>query len=405
MSNANSSGSLGTTQLLAFLTDPASIEAVRAAAITRGIKNVEVKEGGVAQATKFLSADASPEVLIVDVPSAETAPKLLDALADVVNPHTRVIVSGKIDTLSFYQWLMGLGIHDYLLQPFTEAQLSASLDKGTAPSATASSTQEKKFIAVIGARGGVGATTIATHLAAILAKEHHHPTALVDLDLHFGSVALSLDLEPSRGLRDALEKPDRVDTLFLERVMVKPSADFSILSAEESLAEQINVQPNAGELLFGALAEQFLFIVADLPRQVSPLTRYVLAQADHVIVVMEPNLASLRDALRLKDLLTDTLKRPAPIVIVNRIGLAARHELSRGDLTKHYGEAAAFEIPYAAEAFGAMSRGETLLENPKGKPLTDPLRRLAARFSDKEIVEEEKKGAFGFLGQLLKARK
>src|SRR5690606_17403563 len=135
------------------------------------------------------------------------------------------------------------------------------------------------LIGVIGARGGVGTTTIATNLAAIFAENYSRTTGLVDLDPYFGSVALSLDLEPGRGMRDALEKPDRIDGLFLDRVMIKPSPNLSILSAEEPLQEAITSQPTSGHMLFAALMEKFNVVVADMPRQMNPLTRHVYAHA------------------------------------------------------------------------------------------------------------------------------
>lgn len=410
---SNNAGELGALHLLAFLRDETSATSIRTLMEAQGLA-FEVQAGTVTQATKYLGANASPEILVVEIPSAEEAPKLLDKLADAVHPSTRVIVTGKVDTYSFYHWLLELGIHDYLLQPFTEAQLKTSLAKGKEVPHAAAAPQERKLIAVIGARGGVGTTMVATHLAAILAKEHAIPTALFDPDAHFGSVALSLDLEPARGLKDALEKPDRVDVLFLERVMVKPFANLSILSTEENLNEAINPQPSAAETLIAALYEQFAVVVVDLPRQINPLTHYMLAQADHVVLVAEPSLLDLRDALRIKDYLVDTLRRPAPLVVMNRKGLNGKFELPKSDFTKHYGAAAAAELPYLAEVADAMNRGELLLADAKCKPVVDPLRHLAAKFTGKKTAKknEKKSGkkepankAAGFWDKLLKAGK
>jgi pilus assembly protein CpaE len=378
-----------TPYLFAFLRDTASADAVRTAMQAEG-QTAEVQTGTITHAIKHFATNASPEILLVEVPSAEEAPKLLDKLADVVDPNTRVIVTGKIDTYSFYSWLMGLGIAEYLLQPFTDVQFKAALTKGTHVPASSLPPEERKLITVIGARGGVGTTTVAIHLAMIFAKEHGIKTALLDPDAHFGSVALGLDLEPLRGLKDALEKPDRVDALFLERVMVKPFANLSILSTEEPLNESITPQATAGEALIAALQEEFPLVIIDLPRQINPLAHVALAQADLVVLVAEPSLMNLRDALRIKDYLVDTLKRPMPSVIVNRRGLNGKHELIKSDFTKHFGAAPAAEIPYLVEAFEAMSRGETLLSNVKGSALVDPLRGIAAKFTGKKMSGAKK---------------
>lgn len=394
---SNGSGSLGATHLLAYLSDGESAASIRALMNRQNITNFAVEPGTVSEATEFLKGHPSPHTLVVEVPNAETAPRLLDALADVVNPGTRVIVTGKVDTFSFYHWLLGLGIHDYLLQPFNEQQLASALIKGTAGAAPVAAaekdTSPRKMVAFIGARGGVGTTTVATTVASIIANDFAMPTALVDMDAQFGSIALGLDLEPSRGLRDALEKPDRIDSLFLERVMMKPSPLLSILSAEEQLSELVTPHAQAGELLFAALREKFPMIVVDLPRQMNPLSRYVLSHADQVVVVAEPSLLALRDTLRLKDLVVETFKRPVPQVLINREGYS-KQEPSRSEFTKHLEIAPIGYVPYAAGVIGAAGRGDDVAKDSKLKNVTAPLRVLAEQLSGKTKPQDEpgKKG-------------
>ena len=392
-------------RLLAYVTHPQSAEAVRQLMGERGIADFRVETGDIASATEYLKTNPSPQILLVEVPPADAAPGLLDALADVVNPHCKVIATGTTDTLSFYQWLLGLGLSDYLLAPFSAPQLAAALDKGAANAAPAANTPKvKRLVAVIGARGGVGTTTIATNLAAIFASEQQLPTALVDLDPHFGSVALGLDLEPGRGMRDALEKPERVDGLFLDRVLIKPFPHLAILSAEEPLHETIAPHENAGQVLFSALAEKYNILVADLPRQLNPLTRHVLAHADAVLLVAEPHLIDLRDALRIKDFLVDQLKRPAPFLVLNREGIAGKNALSTSDFTKHYGASPVAQFKLLPEAFAASAQGELLINDAKAKPLFDPLRKLAARISGVEATKQTRAAGGSLLGALKKRK-
>lgn len=392
---------LSTTRLLGFLKNKESIANIRQLMTERGISDYVIESGDVTTATEYLRSHPSPQMLLVELPKADDAAAALDALADVVNPHCKVITTGKTDALSFYQWLLGLGIHEYLLAPFTAAQLGAAMDKGSVAAKPSDVPNVKKRIAVIGARGGVGTTTIATNLAAMFALEQQLPTVLIDLDPHFGSVALSLDLEPGRGLRDALEKPDRVDGLFLDRVLIKPYPNLAILSAEDPLHEMLQPQANAGEVLFHALAEKYHILVADLPRQVNGLTRYALAHADVVILVAEPHLIDLRDALRIKDLLVDQLKRPAPLLVLNREGLGGKLELSTADFTKHYGTAPLAQVKLLPEAFAASAQGELLTTNPKLKAALAPLRALAARITGIERTDETvEKPTAGLLDRL-----
>ncbi|MFM9889192.1 MAG: CpaE family protein [Rickettsiales bacterium] len=409
MTGGGKSGSLGGTQLLAFV-GAALAGAVRAMGRDMHYANVLVEPGDVVAATEYLKANASPEILLIELSSAEAAPAQLDALADVVNPTTKVIVTGSLDSYRFYHWLMDLGIHEYLLQPFTPEQLKTAIVKGTARKAAASADARpplQKMVAVIGARGGVGTSTIASNLAAIFAREHVLNTALVDLDFYFGSTALGFDLEPVRGMRDALEKPDRVDAIFLERVMVKPFPLLSLLAAEEPLHENFTAQPNAGEMIFGALKEKFSIIVVDMPRQMNPLARYVLAHADQVLLVTEPLLVDFRDALRIRDYLVDQLKRPAPAIVMNRVGFAGKEELPMGEFKKHYGTAPACKLANLPEAFAATTQGELLIDYPKLKGALAPLYALASAFVGAHEADDDAPEKLGgsLLGRFKKTKK
>lgn len=375
--NAQGSTPPGKTYLLAYVSDSDSASAIRALMHRENIGNFAVEPGSIAEATEFLRNHPSPQVLVVTVPSADAAPTLLDALADVVHPATRVIVTGKTDTLSFYNWLIGLGIHDYLLSPFTDAQLATSLDKlkQPEPSARPETKNEKRpTIAVIGARGGVGATTIATSIAALAARDFGLSTALVDTDLHFGTTALSLDLEAGRGLRDAIEKPERIDVLFLERMMLRPFSAFSILASEEPLSESVTPGEDAAGKLLATLAESYALTVLDLPRHLDSFTRQCLSLADTVLIIAEPTIASLRDALRIKDYCETTLKRRSVSVIVNREGLNVKQEVSKHEFSKHLGTEPALHLHYIPEIMPLTAEGALVLDEPKAAPLINALR-------------------------------
>jgi pilus assembly protein CpaE len=399
------SGSLGSTHLLAFLSDAESAGAVHAALRAQSIREYRIEPGTAVDAAAHLKHHASPHWLIVEVTSAEEAPAQLDALADVVHPSTRVIVTGHVDSFSFYHWLIGLGIHDYLLLPFSESRVAAALLKntggtnGTKPDGAPAA---RKLIALIGTRGGMGTTTIATTLAGIFAESA--PTALVDLDPHFGSAALALDLEPGRGIRDALEKPDRIDALFLERVMVKAENQLSVFAAEENLSESISANAQAGELLHAALREKFSYIIVDVPRHLTPLTRHFLKEADHTILVTESSIFGLRDTLRLRDLVVDHWKRAAPLVFVNREGYAPKQSLVRSDFTKHLGATPALYLPYVPEVTAATARGEPLLKDVKAGTFVAPLRYVAGQLSGKKTAKEDKPKAAGLLGHIMKGK-
>lgn len=385
MTNRTVSGTLGDIQLMAF-TAAANANAVNEAAKELGCTRTHVVTGTAVDATAYLREHASPEILLVDISTADDAPGELDKLADVVNPHTKVVVSGKVDSIRFYQWLNDLGIAGYLLQPFSAGELKQAIAKGNTKKSEAAGGEDviKKLIAVVGARGGVGTSTLAANIAAIFAREYKLSTALVDLDAYFGTAALSFDLDPARGVRDAFEKPDRVDALFLERVMVKPFDNLSLFATEEPLIETLTMQANAGEMIFAAMQEKFNVVVVDVPRQMNPMTRHVLAHAHHTLIVAEPQITSLRDSLRVKDYVVDHLKRPLPWVLLNRVGISSGNELSVKEFSKNFGHEVTAQVPFLHEAIAATAQGELMAHTQKLAPAQNSLRKVAQAIIGKE---------------------
>ncbi len=379
----NTSSTIGKTHLLAFVQNAQTAKSIRAVE-----PSSTTEMGDITHATTFLKSHPSPHILIVEIENADTAPALLDALADAVHPNTRVIVTGSTDTLSFYNWLIGLGVHDYLLSPISETALSASLKRITHPEPvvkTAPPTHPRHTLAVIGTRGGVGASTIALTLAAIGARDLTLPTVLVDLDMHFGTDALSLDLEASRGMRDALEKPERVDALFLERLMLRPFSPLSILSCEEPLSEHFTPAANAGEVLITTLRENYELTIIDVPRHLDTLTRQALGMADTIIIVCEPTIAALRDTLRLRDYCADILKRTKIHILINREGMHAKYEIPKAEFTKHLGKSSTTHISFVPEILLRTSQGELLLDEPKAAATAMALRTLLQTLLGKEL--------------------
>lgn len=388
---------------LAFLTDAPSRDACNEAFAGTTSK---VMQGGIGDAAQYLKENASPEYVIVEVPSADAAPALLDKLADVVAPETKVIVTGKIDSFKFFQWLKDIGVHGYLLEPFTAAQAQEML-KEAAPAKAASGEPKKatKVIACMGTRGGVGTTTLIANTGYILATQYKLPTAIVDLDLHFGALALTHDIEPSRGLQDALSKPDRIDGLFLDRVMTKYAENLYLLSAEEPLHEVTPQDAMAAEKLLQALREKYQIILVDLPHVLTPLTRAVLHSADEVIVVSDMSLASLRDVLRIKDYVVDQLRRPIPKVVGNREGIYGKHELSHADFEKHFGAKVMVHVPFVVDIFAAAAAGELAAKAVKQPALQQALNELAQHVAGIKKPAATKESGKSGLGSILKPKK
>lgn len=365
------------TELLAFLTDEESLKAARTLAASKSWPAECIHQGTVEQAVEYLKNNPSPYFLLIEVESEVAAPEQLDQLADVCAPTVKVIVTSKVNAFSFYEWLMDLGIYQYLLQPFTAAQLSKALEKRVASPSQAEPDKKQlgKVLAFMGTRGGVGTTTILSNLAYLIDKEYHKTTAVLDMDIHFGTVAMAFDIDPTRGVAPLFEQPDRIDSLFLDRVSANFTQGLSLMSAEEPLKNMINPSSNAAETLQRITREKYSYVLVDLPRSMNPLTRSFLERADMVVLVSELTLLGLRDLLRISDYLKELHK--TPLVVANREGLASKHEISRKDFEKHYGQPVTVHIPCMMEAFSTAASGEMLIETTKNSQGLAAMRQLA----------------------------
>jgi len=309
-------------ECIAFVGDNQTFDVVDSV-LRRQFDHALVRDGGGGQALEFLSGQPIPGLVVVDLGDGDAALPEMLTLTAAYGDQVHFIAIGEVNDVNLYRELTEAGVGDYLVKPVAERDLLHALtrateagDGGEAPVAA----PQAQRIAVIGARGGVGATTIAVTLSGILAEKQGRRTALVDLDLEFGTVALALDLEPSHGLSEALENPARIDSLFISSAMARPTDRLSVLAAEESIETGIRFNPAAVGLLFDALGRDHDLIVCDVPRGQGEVRRKVLAEASRILLVTELTLAGLRDTLRLLDPLAQVAPAVPVTLIANRAG-------------------------------------------------------------------------------------
>lgn len=259
MSASLKSGMAGNRDAFAaYICDDNALDVLRPVVIELGWPPEKCNKGGLRNAIQSLSVSASPNILMVDLSESGDPLNDINALAEVCEPGTVVIAIGQVNDVRLYRDLLASGIHDYLLKPLSANMLRDSLNQAQAVflaprTGEAEGVKRHMSTAVIGTRGGVGASTLATSLAWLFATEKHMPTALLDLDVHFGTGALALDLEPGRGLTDAIDNPSRIDGLFIERAMIRASDNLAILSAEAPINHPLMTDGSA----FVQLQEEF----------------------------------------------------------------------------------------------------------------------------------------------------
>jgi pilus assembly protein CpaE len=348
------------SELIAFVTDGNSEEAVRTGLADVVSEAIDLRRGGVRLAITTMQKSATPRLLLIDVSGEEEPLRALGELSQVVEPDVRVLVVGDRDSLEFYREITrGLGATEYLPKPLTRDKVArhfGAIVAGQAP--TADGVLGGRAVAVTGARGGVGATTIAVNLAWHFGVRMHRHTVLVDPDLHRGTASFMLNMQSGAGLRMALESPERIDALLAERA-AQPVADrLHVLSGEEKLGELAVHASNAAVCLIEALRRRYGAIVVDVPFAPVPLYCDLLDLVDQRVLVLEPTLAAVRDTLRLLALPHGTKVRQRAVVVLNRVGLPGglnrrqiedalkmKVDVSIPDLPRQVGQAATMGEP------------------------------------------------------------
>ena len=285
------------------------------------ISNATIKRGGIVRAIQYLSAERSPETIIVDISGADMPASQVHNLAELCEPGVTVIAIGDRNDVGLYRDLVQAGVSEYIVKPVT-VQLLAKALSSTPSVAEGSPISRKlgKMVAVVGARGGVGATTLAMNLAWYLANRRNRRVLLLDLDLQNGDCALALNLKPTPGLREALVNPLRIDSVFLERAVAILGDRLFVLSAEEPLRADAEFTAEAVETLVAVLRTQFHYIIADVPRTPAAPYRQALDIADVRVIVADQTLRSVRDTVRLRDALGEGNAKSGDFLVVNRSG-------------------------------------------------------------------------------------
>lgn len=390
----------------AFVCDEATADLLRPIAVEHGWSPEKVNKGGLRNAVQTLSVSASPSILFVDLSESGDPLSDINALAEVCEPGTVVIAAGQVNDVRLYRDLVASGIQDYLLKPFSPDQIrdafaNAQMTISGPRLNEAASEKPNVMAAVIGTRGGVGASTIASSLAWLMGDKGGRSTALLDLDLHFGTGALGLDLEPGRGLTDAIENPSRIDGLFIERAMVRASDKLCVLSAEAPISQSMLNDGSAFFQLQEEMRHAFEGTVIDLPRAMLVQFPHLLNEVQSVVLVVEFTLAATRDAIRLLSWLKANAPQSRVIVVANK-SLAAGQEVSRKDFEHSIERKVDIVIPFDPKtAMQAAKLGQPLVKAAKTSKLTQPLNQLLALAVDQTGDEGAEGGAGGsLLGKL-----
>jgi pilus assembly protein CpaE len=305
-------------------------------------------------ALRDISGGQLPRVLVVDLSHSPAPIADVSAARAVCGADVKVVALGSVNDVGFCRDLIAAGASDYLVKPPNRDALRGLFEHHNSGSGDAHGLGQ--VVVFVGSRGGVGCTAAAVSCAWVLAEGRKERTALVDFDLNFGTVALQLDIDASNGLCEALEQPSRIDSLFMERAMIRVTDNLRILAAEATIAAPQFAEAGADTLLY-ELRRKFARIVVDLPRVVTPVQRVVFASASHIVVLCERSLAGLRDAIRLKALVREW----APQSQLLLLDTGAHAMIGKSQFEKAVGASFDGSLPYdPGVADAAINTGQPL---------------------------------------------
>ena len=356
--------------------------------------HLKIQMGGIAAAAEAYRSSPTPNVVVIESESRHDELLAgLDELAQVCDAGTRVIVVGRANDILLYRELVRRGISDYVMSPISV------LDVIRTVSALFGAPDAKpvgRTIAVVGAKGGVGASTIAHNIAFSISHDLALDAVVTDLDLAFGTAGLDFNQDPPQGIAEAVFSPDRIDTAFIDRLLAKCTDHLSLLAAPATLDRVYDFGADAFDSIFDSLRATVPCVVVDVPHQWTGWSKQTLISADDILIVAAPDLANLRNTKNLYDILKGA--RPndrLPRYCLNQVGVPKRPEIKAADFAKALEDEPVAIIPFEPQVFGAAANnGQMIAEISAGHRTAETFRQLAQQLTGRTEPKKQRSGLF-----------
>lgn len=377
----------------AFCEEPQMADVVQAASEDRRLSkaHVSVHMGGAAAAVAHYQESPTPNLIIVE--STKHRNDMLgdlDALAESCDAGTKVVVIGHVNDVILYRELLKRGVSEYLVAPVSQMHLMESIsnlynDPQSDPVG--------HVYAFVGAKGGVGSSTICHNVGWTLSEALRSNVIIADLDLAFGTTGLDFNQDPVQGIADALASPERLDEVLLDRLLTKCSEHLSIFAAPVVLDRDYDVSADACDMVIDVVRQNVPYVAIDLPHTWTSWSKRVLMQADEVVITACPDLANLRNSKNIVDMLKTARKNDrAPHLVLNMTNVPKRPEISLKEFEQALGIKAIAVIEYDCETFGQAANNGQMIEefNSKAKAVGN-YRDIAMTIAHRKDVKLEKK--------------
>ncbi|TDH37925.1 CtpF protein [Pseudohoeflea suaedae] len=363
--------------------------------------HTRINNGGVLAAANMYGSSSTPNLLILETSrNADSLMADLGQLAEVCDPDTRVVVIGHVNDVTLYRDLIRNGISEYMVAPVSMADVigvisSIFVDPDAEPLG--------KVISFVGAKGGVGSSTLAHNCAWSISELFDSETILADLDLPFGTANLDFNNDPAQGIAEAVFSPDRLDEVFLDRLLAKCSEHLSMLAAPSMLDRNYDFAGDAFLPILDIVQRNAPVTVLDVPHLWNDWTRKVLSASDEIVITATPDLANLRNTKNLFDTLAKLRPNDTPpLLVLNQVGVAKRPEIGVDIFCEPLGVEPCAIIPFDAQLFGDASNSGLMIAEANAKsPVAESLSQLAHIVTGRAEVKKRRKSGLGGLMGLL----
>jgi len=393
--------------LQAFCETPAVAATMQTAVADRRMDkaHTRIQMGGPAAAVEAFRSAPTPNIIVLETLSdPATLVSHLEALSESCDAGTKVVVIGHVNDVQLYRDLIRRGVSEYLIAPLGTLDVLRTLSElYVAPEAR----NLGRVIAVMGAKGGVGASTIAHNISWAIARSLDASTVIVDLDVAYGTAGLNFNQDPPQGIAEAIFAPERLDSNVLDRLLSRCSDNLALLAAPAMLDRTIDLNEDALEQLLDLLRASVPCIVLDLPHQWSGWVKRTMLSADEIVIVGEPELASLRNAKNLVDLSRATRPNDAVArLVLNKTGVPKRPEINTGEFSKALGIDVLCTIPFDAQLFGtAANNGQMIAEVQAGSKAAEAFTQIASALTGRGEAKRSRRSLLEPLVSKLKRRK
>jgi pilus assembly protein CpaE len=364
-----------------------------------GRATLQSHAGGIPAAIDYMRQNPTPNLLVIES-TARSAQLLseIDRLAEHCDETVKVMVIGAINDIALYRQLVARGVSEYMVPPFQPLQILRTI---SGLFADPDAPFVGKQISVVGAKGGVGASTIAHNLAWALAETTKVNTTLVDLDLSFGTTALDFNQEPTQTVADALLQPERADDAVIERLLAKASDRLSLFTAPASIGQIMDIPDESYLSVIEVVRRNVPYLVLDLPHVWSRWVQRTLVASDEVIIVCQPDLASLRNGKNYIDQLKAARPNDTPPrLIINMSGVPKRPEIPVKDFGAAIGVEPEVILPFEPELFGtAANNGQMISETDATARSSQAIDHLASLLTGRSVEVQQKSFIKKLLGK------